>query len=402
MNKKRPIPEPGMLEKVLQLAAAAVEAVDEGKCTLDDALDHFPDDCRRTLEHLLTLLYRYRKSIRSSWSRYCRKTPVPAVSSLLDAALTQCRFQQGVAPQSVVNVAVTLAKPFHADKFINAVLRAALKEPWCEPAVPAEILPDAVLKRWKKDFSAEEVAKFARLFLTKPDFTFRLCRDVEVPAGCKIIREFGTFRFASGKPSAVIDSKAFKRGAYYIQDPATGLSVSMAAKVLKDCRNLLDICAAPGGKTLMAAELLGENARITAADISRKRQELTAENFVLHKVDAEIVTADPAELTGSFDVVIADLPCSNSGVFRRRPDALWRFSPAALREVMKLQEHILSHAVRLTAPGGHLLLSTCSIDKEENQALIRKSGLTLLAEETLLPDDEYDGAFAALMQKVQH
>ena len=72
MNKKRPIPEPGMLEKVLQLAAAAVEAVDEGKCTLDDALDHFPDDCRRTLEHLLTLLYRYRKSIRSSWSRYCR------------------------------------------------------------------------------------------------------------------------------------------------------------------------------------------------------------------------------------------------------------------------------------------------------------------------------------------
>ena len=400
MNKRRPVTESGMLEKVLQLAAAAVEAVDGGTCTLDDALDHFPDDCRRTLEHLLTLLYRYRKSIRRSWSKYCRKTPAPEVASLLDAALTQCRFQQAVAPQSVVNVAVTLAKPFHADKFINAVLRAALKEPWSEPVAPEEILPDWVLKRWKKDFSAEEVANFAGLFLRKPDFTFRLCRGAEVPAGCEVVREFGTFRFASGKASQVIGSKAFKRGAYYIQDPATGLSVSLAEKVLKDCRNLLDICAAPGGKTLMAAELLGENARITAADISRKRQELTAENFALHKVDAEIVTADPAELTGSFDVVIADLPCSNSGVFRRRPDALWRFSPHALREVMKLQKYILSHAVRLTAPGGFVLISTCSIDREENQALLKNNGLTLITEKTVLPDAVQDGAFAALCQKL--
>ena len=150
----------------------------------------------------------------------------------------------------------------------------------------------------------------------------------------------------------------------------------------------------------MAAELLPPDAEITAADISRNRQKLTAENFALHKVNANIVTADPAELTGEFDLVIADLPCSNSGVFRRRPDALWRFSTGALRDVMKLQEHILAHAVRLTAPGGYLLISTCSIDREENQALLKKSGLTLITEKTVLPDEGQDGAFAALCQKL--
>ena len=400
MNNRHPAAEPGMLETVLQLASAAVEAIDGGKCTLDDALDHVPDECRRTLEHLLTLVYRYRKVIRRSWQKFCRKAPAPEVAALLDAALTQCRFQQAVAPQSVVNVAVTLARPFHADKFVNAVLRAALREEFVEPSSAQDILPEAVLKRWRRDFPADTVENFAGLFLTKPFFTFRLCRGVEVPAKCELIREYGTFRFATGKPGAVIDSREFKRGAYYIQDPATGLSVSLAEKVLPDCRKLLDICAAPGGKTLMAAELLPPDAEITAADISRNRQKLTAENFALHKVNANIVTADPAELTGEFDLVIADLPCSNSGVFRRRPDALWRFSTGALRDVMKLQEHILAHAVRLTAPGGYLLISTCSIDREENQALLKKSGLTLITEKTVLPDEGQDGAFAALCQKL--
>ena len=200
MNNRHPAAEPGMLETVLQLASAAVEAIDGGKCTLDDALDHVPDECRRTLEHLLTLVYRYRKVIRRSWQKFCRKAPAPEVAALLDAALTQCRFQQAVAPQSVVNVAVTLARPFHADKFVNAVLRAALREEFVEPSSAQDILPEAVLKRWRRDFPADTVENFAGLFLTKPFFTFRLCRGVEVPAKCELIREYGTFRFATGKP----------------------------------------------------------------------------------------------------------------------------------------------------------------------------------------------------------
>ena len=401
MNKKCPISESGMLEKVLSSAAQAVLLIDSGKCTLDDVLDRAPDDCRRTLEHLLTLIYRYRKSIRRSWQKFCRKMPLPAIAALLDTALTQCRFQQAVIPQSTVNVAVTLAKSLHADKFVNAVLRAALREVFVEPQRADEILPDAVLRRWRQNFSAEQVENFARLFLSKPEFTFRLCGGAPLPEGSTPIAGFAPFAFAAGKAASVIGTPEFAMGSYYIQDPAASWAVSLAADVLKKCRTLLDICCAPGGKTLQAAELLSPQAKIVAADISRSRQRLTAENFARFGVNAQIITADPAELSGVFDLVIADLPCSNSGVFRRRPDALWRFDGKSLSEVMKLQKYILGHAIRLTAPGGYLLISTCSIEADENNALLDVGALKLISSGTILPDTVHDGAFAALMQKVE-
>ena len=199
----------------------------------------------------------------------------------------------------------------------------------------------------------------------------------------------------------MIGTPEFAMGSYYIQDPAASWAVSLAADVLKKCRTLLDICCAPGGKTLQAAELLSPQAKIVAADISRSRQRLTAENFARFGVNAQIITADPAELSGVFDLVIADLPCSNSGVFRRRPDALWRFDGKSLSEVMKLQKYILGHAIRLTAPGGYLLISTCSIEADENNALLDVGALKLISSGTILPDTVHDGAFAALMQKVE-
>lgn len=150
----------------------------------------------------------------------------------------------------------------------------------------------------------------------------------------------------------------------------------------------------------MAAELLDKGAEIIAADISEKRQKLTAENFARHAVNAKVVVSPPEKLNGSFDLVIADLPCSNSGVFRRRPDALWRFSGKALSEVMALQKHILQQVIRLTEPGKWVLISTCSIDPEENGALIAGEELQVIKAETRLPGSGCDGAFAALCRKL--
>ncbi|MBR7121248.1 MAG: methyltransferase domain-containing protein [Lentisphaeria bacterium] len=391
---------PGMLENVLELSVAAVSAIDSGKVTLDDTVDHLPDECRRTLSHLLSLLYRYRKSIRRVWVPLCRKMPQIEVAALLDSALTQCFHQTGVEAYSVVNVAVKLARRYHADKFVNAILRSSLRNGYTLPEKADEILPDELLKHWQKQFSAETIGAMARIFLEKPQFTFRLCRGAELPAGCAAVPSAEPFRFACGVPGAILNSPEFASGAYYIQDPATSLSVSLAAGVLGESRNVLDICAAPGGKTLMAAELLTGGAEITAADVSAVRQKLTAENFARHHLTARIEVLPPEKLSGSFDLVIADLPCSNSGVFRRRPDALWRFSKSALAEVMKLQRQILQEACRLTAPGKWLLISTCSIDREENEALLTMPQLKVLKQETWLPDTDHDGAFAALCQKL--
>lgn len=389
-----------MLEKVLSHAAEAIRLIDNGSGTLDEALERTDRDCRRTLEHLLSLVYRYRKSIRRSWNKFCRKPPSPEIASLLDAALTQCRYQSAVAPQSVVNVAVSLARKSRADKFVNAVLRSALREEFILPEKAADILPDAVLKRWRREFSPEKSDEFARLFLQKPEFTFRLCRGAVLPPECTEVPAHGKFRFAVGRAAEILNSPGFARGDYYIQDPATSLALSLAEGVVDENSSLLDLCAAPGGKTLMAAELLSEKAAITAADISAYRQKMSAENFARHRVNAEIIVSEPAKLTGNYQWVIADVPCSNSGVFRRRPDALWRFSEKSLAAVMKLQREIVTQAVRLTAPGGWLLLSSCSIEKDENQALIKAAeGCRLLKEATVYPSENADGAFAALLKK---
>ena len=401
-KKKRTVPrQSGVLERVLTGAQAAITAIDSGSVTLDDLLDRAPEDCRRMLEHLLMQFYRYRKSIRGAWQKFCRKTPSVHISSLLDAAVTQCLFQSQVNTYSVVNVAVMLARTEHADKFVNAVLRSVLREGYNFPKSAQEILPDAVLKRWKKSFAAEEIEEFAGLFLLKPKFTFRLCQNESVlPEKSSETAAFEPFRFAAGSAAAVLGSAEFAAGKYYIQDPAASMAISMAKDVLGGCRNLLDLCAAPGGKTLMAAELLAEGAHITAADISEKRQKLTAENFKLRNVAADVVTARPEDLQGSFDFVIADVPCSNTGVFRHRPDALWRFTEKSLAEVMELQRDIVSKAAELTAEGGYLLLSTCSVEEDENSALSAElKGFTLIESRTLLPKREHDGAFAALWKK---
>ena len=396
MNKSTP----GMLEKVLFSASEAIRLIDNGSGTLDEALDRADPGCRRTLEHLLSLVYRYRKSIRASWMKFCRRPPVAEITSLLDAALTQCRFQDSVMPHSVVNVAVTLARKLRADKFVNAVLRNALRENFAVPSAAEDILPESVLKRWCKEFTGQEVENFARLFLEKPEFTFRLCGEVPLPSECVDIPAGEPFRFACGKAAEILNSAEFAAGNYYIQDPATSHALSLAREVLPQCGSLLDLCAAPGGKTLMAAELLPAGAQIIAADVSAYRQKFTAENFARHHLSAGIITADPSEITGEFQMVIADVPCSNSGVFRRRPDALWRFSEKSLAEIMKLQRHILTHAARLTAPGGWLLISSCSIEKDENDALIRHArNFDLLKKQTLYPAAMNDGAFAALLQK---
>ena len=154
----------------------------------------------------------------------------------------------------------------------------------------------------------------------------------------------------------------------------------------------------------MLAELMGKNSRIVAADRSRNRQKLTRENVEKRHINAEVIVALPEELAGLYDVVLTDVPCSNTGVFRRRPDALWNFSTDKMKELISIQAGILEAAFWRTAPGGLLIYSTCSIEKEENEQQVaafleKHPELTLVSQRQLIPDLETDGAFAAVMKK---
>ena len=388
---------------MIRHAAAGLFAVAERERALDEVLDGVPAELRRSVSHLLFNYFRHKRFVDALLAEHLRKAPRPEVYALLRAAAAQLLFQSAIAPESAVDVAVDEAKKAHADKLVNAVLRRVLEKKRPAPASPEAVLPEALRAAWKKRFSPEELAEETAVLLEEPPFAFRMCHDFAPPAGAAALPGWGGFRFFSAEnPAEVLGSESFARGEIYVQDPATSLAPSLPDYT--QVGSALELCAAPGGKTLMLAEKLGKNAKLVAADRSAKRQERTSANCAKYGVAAEVVAAEPQELSGSFDLVVTDVPCGNSGVFRRRPDAMWHYSPARQKELTQLQSRILDAGARLVSPGGQLVYSTCSIEPEEDGELVaaflgRHGEFRLLKSRLLLPSPVNDGAFAALLVK---
>ena len=392
---------PRVSGEIIRTAAAGIRAVADGDTALDEFLDGVSPNIRRSVSHLLFCYFRYRNFIDGEISALVAKAPKPPVAALLRAAATQLRFQSALAPESAVNIAVAAAKRRGAGGLVNAVLRKLAASKDIPPEDRKLLLPPELLAAWEKHLAPEALGEVLEALFTEPLFAFRCCRDAAPPADATALPGFGKFRFfAAPDPQELLNSEAFRRGDYYIHDPATSLAPSLPDYT--QIKSALDLCAAPGGKTLMLAERLRSAAKLVAADRSEKRQERTKENCRTHEVEAEIVVAEPEELTGKFDLVLADVPCGNSGVFRRRPDAMWRFSAARLKELAALQSRIFDAAAKLVAPGGQLVYSTCSIEPAEDDLAVasfleRNKEFSLLKSRLLLPSLVNDGAFAALL-----
>lgn len=205
----------------------------------------------------------------------------------------------------------------------------------------------------------------------------------------------------------------FAEGLFTIQDPATLEAVRLLDPA--PGQRVLDACAAPGGKTCRIAAAMQGRGELFAADCWRDRlaplrdnlRRLRFDDFVrVGVLDAK--RACPADFGGSrgflFDRILADVPCSNTGVQRRRADARWRFDPARLETLSATQSAILENlATRLLAPGGRIVYSTCSVEPEENETVVeaflaRHPEFALADSVSLVPPDrECDGAFAVAL-----
>jgi 16S rRNA (cytosine967-C5)-methyltransferase len=275
--------------------------------------------------------------------------------------------------------------------------------------------PEILQKRWQQEFSAEELSQLGQAMTAEAPFSFRQTGEIDTEELAAVKAEaLPEFDWAPGMRyfSTTASRELFKRelpaaGKVYIQDPAASMAPCMVP--LKGNEKVLDMCAAPGGKGLILTERLGEGGKLILADRSAKRQELTWDNFGCRKFECDydiiVSSAEMLELPeSSFDVVLADVPCTNTGVFRHKPDALWRFSEKSLKSTRKLQRAILKRAAQLTVPGGFIIYSTCSIERDENQAQVKfliseTRGLSLERERLLLPGKFHDGAYAALIAK---
>ncbi len=198
----------------------------------------------------------------------------------------------------------------------------------------------------------------------------------------------------------------FQEGLFYIQDPSTLL----AARLL-DARpgeTVLDLCAAPGGKTALMAQSMDNQGRIVATDISPARLERLRENcrrLGLTCVEPMLVESLDPSGRPAFDRILLDAPCSNTGVIRRRVDVRWRLTEQELARLQKTQAGLLQLAATLLKPCGTLVYSTCSLDPEENEDQVRHfleghTGFQLAESQVVNPvQDGVDGAFAARLLK---
>jgi 16S rRNA (cytosine967-C5)-methyltransferase len=167
---------------------------------------------------------------------------------------------------------------------------------------------------------------------------------------------------------------------------------------------VLDVCAAPGGKTTFAAQQMRNQGRLTAEDTSSKRLELLRSNcrrLGVTCVAVRLAEADSPAPSDLFDRVLVDAPCSNTGVVRRRIDVRWRLRPEEIDRLRRRQHELLARAAQRVKPGGTVIYSTCSLEPEENSGVVRAflgetEDFRLDCEKELLPfRDEVDGAYVA-------
>jgi 16S rRNA (cytosine967-C5)-methyltransferase len=332
--------------------------------------------------------------------RSLSKIDAPVLRALR-LGLYQIRFLTRIPNSAAVNESVNLvhrARLRSATGLVNAVLRRALREPAFDPAMeiadPIERLsiesshPGWLLKRWSESFELPRTQALALANNENPITVFRFTgRATERAAIIAGLRERG----AELTPSPIApdawrihggesELRAYtQRGLVYVQDAASQWVARLAAAKhgpLVVETPLLDVCAAPGSKATLIAELLGNERYVIAGDLYETRirtigemaERVGVKNLGVAAYNAE--TALPFR-DNSFGTVLVDAPCSGTGTLRRNPEIRWRLQPADISRMAEQQLRILNRAAPTVKPGGLLFYSTCSIEVDENEEVVR-------------------------------
>lgn len=302
------------------------------------------------------------------------------VRAALRLAAYQMAFTR-VPARAAVNESVELVKRARkrsAVPFVNAVLRKMSGSPLeigknegvaVEELAAAYAHPQWLVSRWVAEYGAEVTARICEADQQVPVTAVRL-RDASVEAALKadgVELTPGALMRAARRVvrGDVTRTKAFAEGRIAIQDEGSQL---VAALVGRGSR-LLDCCAAPGGKTAVLAESNPE-ATIVAAELHPHRARFLRERITDKHV--EVLTGDAAKLPlgADFDRVLADVPCSGTGTLGRNPEIKWKLKPEDLADLHGRQVAILRGAMSHVAPGGRLVYSSCSLEREENEAVV--------------------------------
>ena len=401
--------------------AACVEALlrwDSGTEFSDDVLHQTLDQNRfSTLDRALfmEIFYGVIRSLRTLdfLITALRKEPTdPRTRQSLRMGLYQV-LRTRIPRHAAVNETVNTAG--RSRTVVNAVLRRYLREEQALArsleAAPMGVRlshPEVLVARWTRQFGEDDAMRLCEWNNQPAEILVRV-NELKVSLG-ELVRAGG------GKPVAIhplmlrtekLPIPWIVSGLCYVQDPST----LMACELLEPQpgERVQDACAAPGGKTSYLAQLMRNEGQIIACDVSADRLTRMREN--LDRLGASNVEARrvdwlrapvPEKEIGTFDRILLDAPCSNTGVIRRRVDVRWRLKKEDFERMPAVQIGLIKNLAGLLKPGGSLVYSTCSMEPEENDELVNRvagevPGLKFVKSRRTLPfKDHVDGAFAAL------
>ena len=354
----------------------------------------------------------------------------PALKNLLRLGLYQIFWLDRIPPHAAVHETVELAKRSGYNSqagFINAVLRGYLRETGEIKKILSDMKasqpalgwshPEWLVEKWRQQFGEEKTRQLLEWNNTPPK-NFARVNALKTDPGKLVERwreenvEYDFVRRGWTGENLAFELKAhpslnslgsFRDGWFYVQDPSTLLApASLGAE---PGETVLDLCAAPGGKTTFIAQLMNNEGKIIASDLDLSRLKLVKENCMrlgVTNVETRVATA-PALPPAAFDRILIDAPCSNTGVLRRRVDLRWRVSADEVLRLQKTQAGLLQQVAPCLKPGGVLVYSTCSLEPEENSEVIKQflaahPAYRLESERQLLPfADQVDGAYVAAL-----
>jgi 16S rRNA (cytosine967-C5)-methyltransferase len=335
----------------------------------------------------------------------------PETRAVLRLGLYQI-FHMRTAAHAAVNETVNLAG--RARGLVNAILRRALREKDAleqaladaDPAV-ATSHPDFLLARWNAQYGPEATRQLCA-WDNQPAEVHVRANGLRVTVG-ELLRSAPEAEISPAHPLAIkvrqLPFSWIAHGLCYVQDPSTLIACDLLAPQPGDY--VLDACAAPGGKTSYLAQLMHNQGRIIACDLYESRVDRLRVNLarlgvsIAQSIQHDCMQAGDPLKPDSFDRILVDAPCSNTGVIRRRVDVRWRLTEEDFLRMPAQQMALLKRTAALLKPGGTLVYSTCSLEAEENDRLVEQAlaaipSLRFIESRRSLPFvDQTDGAFAA-------
>ncbi|MDR3294516.1 MAG: 16S rRNA (cytosine(967)-C(5))-methyltransferase RsmB [Clostridiales Family XIII bacterium] len=362
------------------------------------------------------------------------KTPIDKLKlsdlTILRMGLYQILFMNSVPDYAAVNESVDLARRFSTghDGFVNGVLRQFLRDR--EYVNPPDREKDEVeylsvkysyapwiVKLFLESYNSAETEALLAAGNQTPDFTIRVnpLKVTREELLRQITQEGFEVRISERAPqgllvrgSNLLGSRGYKNGLFSVQDESSQIAAGIVAP--QKGETIVDVCAAPGGKSFAMAEKMGNRGIIHAWDIYKRKlhqveQEAKRLGVSIVQTQTWDATRVNPDLVGKADRVLVDAPCSGLGVVRRKPEIKYKESPDNMKELQKKQLDILEASSNYVKSGGFLIYATCTISRQENQKVVSdflRKNKSFERQETvqLLPHiDHTDGFFVCKMRK---